>query len=731
MDENKTSSTFSFKVFCALHLFLSVVSFVGVIVLAYYLHQTKLELLDYQKCLPLNNCSPEGQTKSSLAMKRSPGFVAEYVRENHTERMEKKERERRSRPKGNKSCVELIRDFMELVSVSKIQFLNKTGIPFPETAICFAGPVGPKGSQGSAGSQGQPGPRGPFGYPGGPGTRGERGPNGSKGEMGPPGFPGPKGDQGDVITAFEAPPKIISSLPKVRFVKEGDNVTLNCTATGVPPPTMVWSKNNRSLPSINLYSGQAKTVRLQLKNLVYEQQGKYTCGVRNAAGKTQADVEIIFEVPPRRISIENAVAYRGKPVTLRCPVVSYPQAKIKWMRPSHAVLTAVDGSLKITSVKQKDKGVYLCEAKNKFGSTFTAVGLEVRDAVGPTFLDKPLVSKGVFPHQKVVINCAATGDPLPTVYWTKNSKNLGLSMIANEKRRSVKLVIEKFDVSDEGNYTCVVDNTLGRSIVASSRLHFMTCPELSTPANGYKTNLYKGSEDVMVFSCDKRTTMIGSPVRVCRPNATWTGESTHCIGTSLHSGGSMILMDNKKYKTKLLSWLKPVVSQSLARWKLCYRASRDGWSAFTFHGSCGNKPSTVTIIRVGQYIFGGYSDKDFGVPKYETRNRYGYSSSSSNCQRSSKAFIFSLRNHGNLEPFQSKPYQNIGQAICAIPGKGPSFGNDIRISDFAGKNSDSSSSLGYTYKPPSGYSNGENKTKSLLAGSATFTPDELEVFYEI
>ena len=34
-----------------------------------------------------------------------------------------------------------------------------------------------------------------------------------------------------------------------------------------------------------------------------------------------------------------------------------------------------------------------------------------------------------------------------------------------------------------------------------------------------------------------------------------------------------------------------------------------------------------------------------------------------------------------------------------------------------------------TYRPPSGYSYGSSNTQALLAGSFTFTPSEVEVFY--
>jgi hypothetical protein len=61
------------------------------------------------------------------------------------------------------------------------------------------------------------------------------------------------------------------------------------------------------------------------------------------------------------------------------------------------------------------------------------------------------------------------------------------------------------------------------------------------------------------------------------------------------------------YLTQLSQWVPPSIS-----WSLCYRATRDGWSSSTFHSKCDNKGATVTIIRVGSYIFGGYSDVSWG-----------------------------------------------------------------------------------------------------------------------
>ena len=50
----------------------------------------------------------------------------------------------------------------------------------------------------------------------------------------------------------------------------------------------------------------------------------------------------------------------------------------------------------------------------------------------------------------------------------------------------------------------------------------------------------------------------------------------------------------------------------LCKWRLCYRATRDGWSAQEFHACCDDKGPTVTLVKVGDNIFGGYTDQSWG-----------------------------------------------------------------------------------------------------------------------
>ena len=81
-----------------------------------------------------------------------------------------------------------------------------------------------------------------------------------------------------------------------------------------------------------------------------------------------------------------------------------------------------------------------------------------------------------------------------------------------------------------------------------------------------------------------------------------------------HTGGlgaSDILgsLDPNKYLGKLISFLDPVLpTPSHGNFFRCWHAKTDGWAASTFHSNCDGRGPTVTIIKVNDSIFGGYTD---------------------------------------------------------------------------------------------------------------------------
>jgi len=179
--------------------------------------------------------------------------------------------------------------------------------------------------------------------------------------------------------------------------------------------------------------------------------------------------------------------------------------------------------------------------------------------------------------------------------------------------------------------------------------------------------------------------------------------------------------NSQNFLTWLDKWLKPVTRQS-SYWNRCYKATVNGWSSYTFHSNCDGKGPTVTIIRVGKYIFGGYTSLSWhGCSWYYD----------------SAAFLFSLVNKPGWQPLKLDPTGKYSyyrsRSIYSCSSYGPTFGgaHDLYIANNAASNTNSYSNLGWTYSPPSGYSRGSSFSKSFLAGSFyNFRPDEVEVFYE-
>ncbi|CAH3166210.1 unnamed protein product, partial [Porites lobata] len=180
---------------------------------------------------------------------------------------------------------------------------------------------------------------------------------------------------------------------------------------------------------------------------------------------------------------------------------------------------------------------------------------------------------------------------------------------------------------------------------------------------------------------------------------------------------SVIVRNNKNHLTSLRDWLAPVAKSVNSLWKRCWRASVDGWAASTFHSVCNGKGPTVTIIRVGRYIFGGYTSKS-------------WASGSGRYQYDSKAFLFSLVNKPGWAPVKLSHYRKYSTFFRSSYGPRFGGGHDIHISNYASSNSNSYSNLGWTYSPPSGYSVTSTFARTFLAGTYRFTADEVETFYE-
>lgn len=72
--------------------------------------------------------------------------------------------------------------------------------------------------------------------------------------------------------------------------QEGNEVTLECSVTGVPPPEISWIKDGNLIPHLSLKLLHKSS--LFLDNLKLQDSGTYTCIASNEVGFDTKDVEL-------------------------------------------------------------------------------------------------------------------------------------------------------------------------------------------------------------------------------------------------------------------------------------------------------------------------------------------------------------------------------------------------------------------------------------------------------
>ncbi|KAG7264141.1 hypothetical protein CRUP_024483 [Coryphaenoides rupestris] len=117
------------------------------------------------------------------------------------------------------------------------------------------------------------------------------------------------------------------------------------------------------------------------------------------------------------------------------------------------------GKLMITNTRKSDAGKYVCVGTNMVGERESEIA-ELTVLERPSFLKKPS-SVVVLAEDSAEFSCLVQGDPVPTVRWRRDDGELprGRYEISEEHT----LVIRSVRLSDEGSYTCVTENMVGRS----------------------------------------------------------------------------------------------------------------------------------------------------------------------------------------------------------------------------------------------------------------------------
>ena len=159
---------------------------------------------------------------------------------------------------------------------------------------------------------------------------------------------------------------LITHKPLSVIAGEGENVSLQCTATGQPIPTVTWKKALGHLP-------KQKTAvvdgNLTILNIAKEDGGTYACSAKNLLGEDYAVAQVtVFDrlkfilTPPLKIAVSEF-----SNLMLNCAAQGATDI-VNWKKagqslPRNHVHYAND-SLLLRKVERNDAGSYTCVAKN-------------------------------------------------------------------------------------------------------------------------------------------------------------------------------------------------------------------------------------------------------------------------------------------------------------------------------------------------------------------------------
>ncbi|KAL4681776.1 hypothetical protein H8959_007253 [Pygathrix nigripes] len=327
----------------------------------------------------------------------------------------------------------------------------------------------------------------------------------------PPGDPSLNGSR---VGPEDAMPRIVEQPPDL-LVSRGEPATLPCRAEGRPRPNIEWYKNGARVATVRedprahrllLPSGALFFPRIVHGRRARPDEGVYTCVARNylgAAASRNASLEVAVLRDDFRQSPGNVVVAVGEPTVLECaPPRGHPEPSVSWrkdgarLKEEEGRITIRGGKLMMSHTLKSDAGTYVCVASNMAGERESAAA-EVVVLERPSFLRRP-VNQVVLADAPVNFLCEVKGDPPPRLRWRKEDGELPTGS-RYEIRSDHSLWIGHVSAEDEGMYTCVAENSVGRA-EASGSLSVHVPPQLVTQPQ----DQIAAPGDSVAFQCETK-----------------------------------------------------------------------------------------------------------------------------------------------------------------------------------------------------------------------------------
>ncbi|KAK9751964.1 Neogenin C-terminus [Popillia japonica] len=274
--------------------------------------------------------------------------------------------------------------------------------------------------------------------------------------------------------------------PTDTVVQAGNSAVLDCVVKSDYPPNTIntqWQDQDRQMLTFigDSYRSQLTNGSLYISSVSEEQglTGNYQCmaSLPNGAGSIVSRTAKLslatlseFIQEPRDLSV-----YPGQKAYFACRVQASPPPKIRWLKDERPLqldelrMTVLpSGALEIDEVTELDQGSYRCNASglnsyklsNKAALYISDDREQGASKFPPHFIALPM-RQVVIEGQNVTLDCAANGNPNPTVTWLKDGVSIDMADL--DTRFSIvgtttSLKITNILEIDTGTYQCRAEN---------------------------------------------------------------------------------------------------------------------------------------------------------------------------------------------------------------------------------------------------------------------------------
>ena len=233
----------------------------------------------------------------------------------------------------------------------------------------------------------------------------------------------------------------ISLSSQTLMTEEKQNITIVCTATGQPQPSITWSKSVGSVPK-----GRNKVINgaLTIHNVTKKDRGIYICRAENILGSVSDTVLLMvfsplrFKVLPPRV-VTPLIGY-----TIRFPCVAESDLRpsITWKKDGMSSLPETsnvhrNGTLVLANIKKSHQGSYTCRATNALTTIEAKVKINSPVASSCSVIRKHVSSVS----GNYVIDPDGVGGLAPfTAYCDMADKNgVGVTVISHDSESRTKV----------------------------------------------------------------------------------------------------------------------------------------------------------------------------------------------------------------------------------------------------------------------------------------------------